>query len=168
MGIATVMKIDAIRVVAPASDDLDVFHRNIAAAKAGDIVDQRITDGDALNHDVTGIDKMDCVFAAAVPDIDRSISEFVDFEEDLFHIFAVIENTAPEDSDTIHPIAMDAAIDNSSLIDVDSFISFQAEDADVVDTCAKIVGPLCFLRDGVVPGWVDKNMKRIVGAIEFD
>lgn len=51
--VAAVVEVYPIRVVTPAADDLGVSYRNIVAAEAGYVVDQRVADGDAFYLDVT-------------------------------------------------------------------------------------------------------------------
>lgn len=108
------------------------------------------------------------MLATAVSGIDGTVSEFLDFEKDLFDVFAVVENTTAENPNAADSVPMDAAVDDGTLINIDSLIVFQVQDADVMDTRPVIVNPCRVRRDGVVHGRVEKEMQRVVETVKLD
>ena len=62
------------------------------------------------------------MLATAVADIDGTVSELVDFAEDLLDVFAVVEDTAAENPNAVDAVPVDAAVADGSLINIDRLI----------------------------------------------
>ena len=89
--IFTVVHIDAVGIIPPATNNFHIADVDILTAHGADVIDQGVPDGDAINADAGAVFQLDGVFPVGI--INGFIIEvFTGFKEDGFFVTAVVQN----------------------------------------------------------------------------
>ena len=135
--ILAIMHVDAVGIVAPATDDFHIGNADIAASDGADIVNETVTDGDAVDNDIGAVFQLDgvqsrCVVHGCV------VVLLIGFEMDGFTIVTVVENASSKNSDVFGIKGANACEDHGSFVKEKRLPVFQIDHADFMDATAVI------------------------------
>lgn len=103
-----------------------------------------------------------------VSDVYGSVAQLVHGEQDGLHVFAVIQHSPAKDANAPAIGGMDAAVDDSALVQIHRLPILELQNADIVATGGKVDGRRVVRVHRVVGGRIGEQVQIVMIAVHLE